>query len=130
VKLFVEKAQIELTPNDNKAAQLYVDFLQHRQNEIEELIFEGQYDLLPEVFHNYQSEVSLALDSLKHLADSDPSGAQKLMVALDNTLSSQLVSWAVLKDVIPAEYRVLFDQMMQFTMDSSAEVETLLEDDT
>ncbi len=126
VKLFVEKTRLSLAPNDYQAAQLYVNFSLRRQNEIEELIFEGRYDLLPDAIQAYQKEVAQALQSLDRLAGSDPNGAQALATTLNMALSSQAASLKVLSTMLPDEYSQPFDQMMQFNMTSATQVETLL----
>jgi hypothetical protein len=126
LKLLVEKTRLSLAPNDYQAAQLYVDFSLRRQNEIEELIFEGHYELLPDAIQAYQKEVAQALQSLDHLASSDPKGAQVLATTMNMALSSQVASLTVLSTVVPTEYSQPFDQMMQFNVTSAAQVETLL----
>ena len=126
LKRLVEQVQVAFPPNANRAAQLYVQFTLRRQSEIEALIVQQQYTLLPEAIRNYQEVVNLALLALERLASSDPERAQILAITLQDAFARQLVVMDNYAKVIPSQYKLQLDQIVQIALQSSAQVEAIL----
>lgn len=78
VKLNTEQAQLNLTSNPERQAELYLQFAQHRLEEMNALTALGQFDEIEPLAMYFNYNLSLAEGKARRLAERDPVRALQL----------------------------------------------------
>jgi hypothetical protein len=100
VKIGVEDVRLALSSQDG-AAELQVQFVQQRGNELERLIKLNRYDQVQEAIGQYESQVGIAVQAVQHLRADDAVLATSLTTQIEATLSNNVTVLTALLNQVP-----------------------------
>lgn len=126
MKIAAENAQLALTPGQVGEAQLYIEFSQHRLQEVQELVLEGKYQYIPQTVSEFNRQVGQATQLLKIVAEENDPRVASLAVLLKNNLVHQSQMLAVLNGAIPDGVKPDFELLNSVVADGISMAEEVI----
>jgi hypothetical protein len=112
LKLFPEQLQLAFTLDPIQDARLNILHAQTRTLELQELLFEGRYENLPQGVNLFQKELSRAQVSLLRVERTDPQLAHLMHYDMQQTLRDQVFILSLLMESIPRGLRAGLEQAL------------------
>jgi hypothetical protein len=105
VKTGLEQAQMQLTSDANRRAQLHLEFAERRLEEIAGLIDEGRFSEIDRAAGEFEVHVQMAIRAMQIVSNGNPEQASQLATQIANALSRYNLMLSEMLDQIPEEVR-------------------------
>ena len=101
VKLSLEQIALATSLDEKSDAELQIQFVENRLDEVQALIVEERYEEVAETIQEYEEQVSQTLETIKEVSDQNRFLAYDLAARLDGILAEQKSILVILSQNAP-----------------------------
>jgi hypothetical protein len=126
LKIAGEKARLAFTFDEAQKARLHSEFARTRLLELQALVFEGQYEPIPEVVADYQVHAHGAVEALIRLSGGDRQAAANLAHAYHDATSAEINLMILLSGTTQGNTNSHIENVLSTSQHGEAELQNLL----
>lgn len=127
VKLAMERVELMTTFDLAGDIRLHVTFAQNRLREVQQLLLDGQYALIPGTLARFETHVTQAVQKLEVLASRDAENAREVAMMVHGVLLDQAVVLRGLSSLIPKNLEPQLASALGVTASGAAVVRDVVE---